>query len=124
MSSKEFVRKLIERDIQGNECFVEEKIMYGVFKFYKHGNCNNSPYIAIFESEDVAKMAVEVLERLRLHGQKDTIFACNEGWEFGSYWTYGRVPKPMTFEEFTTHIDEVMAKTFWELTEYKPEEGE
>jgi len=73
---------------------------FGVYKFYKEGACNNSPYVAIFEDEKDAKSAVEILEKARLDGRKDVAFACNEGWEFRCYWTYEEVPAPKTLDEF------------------------
>lgn len=94
----------------GSRVFTKEKPQkkYGVYKTYKDGACNDSPYIAIFEDEGDAKKAVEVLEKLRHDDRRDMAFACNEGWEFRCYWTYEEVPAPKTFDEFMTHINETL----------------
>jgi hypothetical protein len=82
---------------------------FGVFKTYKDGDCNDSPFIWIFENEEDAKIAVARLEELRLNGQKEQYWAYNEGWEFRAYWTYQEVEEPVTLDEFTDQVEKVLA---------------
>lgn len=78
---------------------------FGVYKAYKSGDCSDSPYIWIFETEEEAKQVVAKMEEMRLDGsQRDQYWAGNEGWEFRAYWTYEEVGKPISMDEFNQQI--------------------
>lgn len=89
---------------------MNEKHTYGVYKTFKHGDCMDSNYIVILETEDEAKQLVEKLELLRADNRRDLVIGGNDGWEWTSRWTYEKVPAPRKLEDYLVELNELLSE--------------